>query len=115
MLWIKGLIAALVIMGATTFAKKIGDTWLAAVLVTLPYTTILFFVFTYLDPGKVEGKFDQLAMQTFWATLATSTFALGVALALKNNLSFPQAVVAGLVLLLIAQFALRLALTSGLI
>lgn len=82
---IKVLISALIIAAASEVARR--DVPLAAILASLPLTSILAILWLYHDTrnGQLTGE---LASQIFWAILPSLLFFVAFPLLLKAGLRF---------------------------
>ena len=84
---IKILLSAVVIAAVSEIGKKY--TWSAAIIVSLPLTSILAFVWLYLDTRDVQKVID-LSLSTIIMTIPSVIFfiILPIMLKLKYNFSF---------------------------
>ena len=84
---IKTLISALIIVAVSEIAKKY--TWTAAIIVSLPLTSILAFVWLYWDT-KDSQKVIELSYSTIVMTIPSIVFfiVLPTLLKLKQNFFF---------------------------
>jgi hypothetical protein len=82
---LKVLISALIIAAASEVARR--DAPLAAILASLPLTSILAILWFYHDThnGQLAGE---LATQIFWAILPSLLFFIAFPLLLKTGLRF---------------------------
>jgi hypothetical protein len=88
--FVKTIISALVIAGVSELAKR--STALAAILVSLPITSILAMIWVYRDSRDAQ-KVSSLSIQIFWAVLPSLVYFLTLPLLLKSGVAFPWAVV----------------------
>lgn len=82
---IKTLISALVIVAVSEIAKKY--TWAAAVIVSIPLTSLLAFIWLYFDTKDTQKVID-LSLSTIVMTLPSIVFFLILPLMLKLKQSF---------------------------
>ncbi len=82
---IKIIVSALVLVAASELAKR--NTFLAALLVSLPLTSLLAFVWLYLDTGDVQ-KVAALSHSILWLVLPSLVLFLLLPLLLKSGLGF---------------------------
>ena len=84
---IKTLISALIIVAVSEIAKKY--TWAAAVIVSIPLTSLLAFIWLYFDTKDTQKVID-LSLSTIIMTLPSIIFfiVLPIMLKLKNNFTF---------------------------
>ncbi len=82
---IKTLISALVIVAVSEIAKKY--TWAAAVIVSIPLTSLLAFIWLYFDTKDTQKVID-LSLSTIVMTLPSIIFFLILPLMLKLKYSF---------------------------
>ena len=88
---IKILLSALIIAAVSEIGKKY--TWSAAIIVSLPLTSILAFVWLYLDTRNVQKVID-LSLSTIVMTIPSIIFflILPIMLKLKYNFSFSMVI-----------------------
>ena len=84
----KVLISSLVIAIASELAKK--STLLAAILASLPLTSILVILWLYRDTHDSQKVID-LSVGIFWAVLPSLVFFIILPWALKSGLRFTTA------------------------
>ncbi len=82
---IKILITALVVAGVSELSRRYNI--LAALLVSLPLTSILAFIWIYFDTQD-NSKIIELSYSVFWLVLPSLAFFLILPLLLKHGLSF---------------------------
>ena len=82
---IKTLVSALVIVAVSEIAKKY--TWAAAVIVSIPLTSLLAFFWLYFDTKDTQKVID-LSLSTIVMTLPSIIFFLILPLMLKLKHSF---------------------------
>ena len=82
---IKTLVTALVIVAVSEIAKKY--TWAAAVIVSIPLTSLLAFIWLYFDTKDTQKVID-LSLSTIVMTLPSIIFFLILPLMLKLKHSF---------------------------
>ena len=83
-LFLKTLITAVIIVAVSEIAKKY--TWAAAILVSLPLTSLLAFIWLYWDTKDTQKVID-LSLSTIVMTLPSIVFfvVLPVMLKMKQN------------------------------
>ena len=88
---IKILLSAVIIAAVSEIGKKY--TWSAAIIVSLPLTSILAFVWLYLDTRDVQKVID-LSLSTIVMTIPSIIFfiILPIMLKLKYNFSFSMVI-----------------------
>ena len=82
---IKIIVSALVLVAASELAKR--NTLQGALLASLPLTSLLAFVWLYLDTGDVQ-KVSALSLNIFWLVLPTLALFLLLPLLLKFGWGF---------------------------
>lgn len=82
---IKTLITALVIAGISEVAKR--WTPIAAILASLPLTSILAMIWLYHDTHDIS-KINELSHSIFWAVLPSLLFFVALPLLLKAGIKF---------------------------
>ncbi len=107
---IKIVLSALIIATVSELGKRF--TLLAAILASLPLTSILALTWLYLDTGESQRIID-LSFGIFWAVLPSLVFFLVLPLLLRNGMAFAPAMLVasavmavsyGLYTLLLRQF-----------
>ena len=110
---IKILLSSLVLVAVSEIAKR--SSLLGALLASLPLTSLLAFVWLYVDTGDVH-KVSALSADIFWLVLPSLPLFLVLPWLLKSGWSFwlslgvaalVSAVCYGLLLLLIKQIAVQ--------
>jgi len=86
---IKIIVSALIIAGVSELAKRF--TPVAAVLASLPLTSILAMIWLYHDTKNIE-KISRLSIDIFWAVLPSLLFFIALPLLLKTGVKFSWAV-----------------------
>ena len=81
----KILISALVVAAVSELGKRFS--WLAAILASLPLTSLLAIVWLYRDTGDVQ-KIIELSKGIFWAVLPSLLFFLILPILLKYGVRF---------------------------
>ena len=83
----KTLLSALIIVIVSEIAKKY--TWAAAVIVSIPLTSLLVFIWLYYDTKDAQ-KVIELSLSTLVMTIPSITFfiVLPIMLKLKQNFTF---------------------------
>ena len=84
---IKTLLTAVIIVAVSEIAKKY--TWAAAVFVSIPLTSLLAFIWLYLDTRDIQRVID-LSLSTIVMTIPSIIFfiTLPIMLKLKQNFTF---------------------------
>ena len=95
---IKTIISALIIAGVSELGKRF--TPLAAVLASLPLTSILAAIWLYKDTQDVN-KVADLTTNIFWAVLPSLLFFVTFPLLLKAGLKFGWAMTAACVIMFV--------------
>jgi hypothetical protein len=93
---LKVIITALLVTGISELSRRY--TTLAAILASLPLTSILAMIWLYLDT-KDAGKISDLSYGIFWAVLPSLLFFIALPLLLKAGLKFPLALLVSCVLM----------------
>jgi hypothetical protein len=93
---LKVIITALLVTGISELSRRY--TTLAAILASLPLTSILAMIWLYLDT-KDAGKISELSYGIFWAVLPSLLFFIALPLLLKAGLKFPLAMLVSCVLM----------------
>lgn len=84
----KTLITALIVAVVSELARRY-TVW-AALLASLPLTSILAFIWVYWDT-KDSGKIIELSYSVFWLVFPSLAFFLILPFLLKQGLAFPAA------------------------
>ena len=82
---IKTLLSAVMIAAISELGKRFS--WLAAILASLPLTSILAIIWLYHDTGDVQ-KISDLTKGIFWAVLPSLLFFIIFPILLKNGIRF---------------------------
>ena len=85
---IKTTITALIVAAVSELARRY-TVW-AALLASLPLTSILAFIWVYWDT-KDSGKIIELSYSVFWLVFPSLAFFLILPLLLKQGWAFPAA------------------------
>lgn len=85
---VKIVVSGLIIAGVSELAKRF--TPLAAILASLPLTSILAMIWLYRDTKDVQ-KISSLSTGIFWAVLPSLLFFFVLPLLLKSGIKFPWA------------------------
>lgn len=110
---IKIMLSALIILAVSEIAKR--SSLLGAMLASLPLTSLLAFVWLYLDTGDVQ-KVASLSSDIFWLVLPSLALFLVLPLLLKMGWGFwlslavamlVTAACYGVMLLLFKQFTVQ--------
>ena len=96
---IKIVISGLIIAGVSELAKRY--TPLAAVLASLPMTSILAMIWLYRDT-RDAGKVADLSVGIFWAVLPSMFFFVVLPLLLKMGWKFSWAMLASSVIMFLS-------------
>ena len=89
-LFIKIITTALIIVGVSELAKRF--TPLAAILASLPLTSILAMIWLYRDTKNID-KIADLSIGIFWAVLPSLLFFIILPLLLRSGIKFGWAMV----------------------
>ena len=109
---IKILLSSLILVAVSEIAKR--SSLLGALLASLPLTSLLAFVWLYLDTGDVQ-KVASLSSDIFWLVLPSLALFLVLPLLLKMGWSFWLSLAAAMlvtaacygVMLLFKQFSVQ--------
>ena len=85
---VKTIISALIIAGISELAKRYVP--IAAILASLPLTSILAMIWLYRDTKDTQ-KISRLSTEIFWAVLPSLLFFLVLPFLLKGGIKFPWA------------------------
>ncbi len=96
---VKTIITALVIVGVAEIAKKFSP--VAAILASLPLTSILAMIWLYIDTKNTQKIID-LSSDIFWAVLPSLIFFIVLPILLKNGLKFSIAMFISAIIMFIA-------------
>ncbi|MEZ5009010.1 MAG: DUF3147 family protein [Chitinophagales bacterium] len=96
---IKIIVTALVIVGVAEVGKKFSP--IAAILASLPLTSILAMIWLYTDTKDVQKVID-LSSNIFWAVLPSLVFFIVLPMFLKNGLRFSLAMGLSIIVMFIA-------------
>jgi len=94
---LKVFISALVIAAVSELARRY--TLAAAILLSLPLTSILAFIWLYIDTQD-NTKLAELSYGTFWAVLPSLVFFLVLPVFLKWEWNFVPAMLASVTIML---------------
>lgn len=89
----KILITALIVAAVSELARRY-TVW-AALLASLPLTSILAFIWVYWE-SKDTGKIIELSYSVFWLVFPSLAFFLILPFLLKQGLAFPAAMAAAI-------------------
>lgn len=89
----KILITAMIVAAVSELAR-LYTVW-AALLASLPLTSILAFIWVYRDT-KDTGKIIELSYSVFWLVLPSLAFFLILPFLLRQGLAFPMAMAASI-------------------
>ena len=84
----KTIVSALIIAGVSELAKRFIP--VAAILASLPLTSILAMIWLYRDTKDVQ-RISNLSTEIFWAVLPSLLFFLCLPFLLKVGIKFPWA------------------------
>ncbi len=84
-LLVKALISALIIVAVSEIAKKY--TWFAAIIVSIPLTSLLAFIWLYFDTKDTQ-KVINLSLSTIVMTVPSIIFFIVLPIMLKNKFTF---------------------------
>jgi hypothetical protein len=107
---IKVLLTAVIIVTVAELAKR--GTWLAALLASLPLTSLLAFVWLYLDTGST-AKVAELSQGIFWLVLPSLVMLLLLPALLRMGWGFWTGLGASASATALAYLAMAWALRLG--
>ena len=90
----KTLITALIIVIVSEIAKKY--TWAAAIIVSIPLTSLLAFIWLYYDTKDVQKVID-LSLSTIVMTLPSIVFFIVLPFMLKFKYSFSFSIIVAII------------------
>lgn len=93
---IKVIVTALLVTGISELGRRYSA--LAAILASLPLTSILAMIWLYWDTRDAQ-KVSDLSYGIFWAVLPSLLFFIALPLLLKAGLKFPLALLVACVLM----------------
>jgi hypothetical protein len=93
---IKVIVTALLVTGISELGRRYSA--LAAILASLPLTSILAMIWLYWDTRDAQ-KVSDLSYGIFWAVLPSLLFFIALPLLLKAGLKFPLALLLSCVLM----------------
>ena len=96
---LKIIITAIVVVGISEIGKKFSP--IAAILASLPLTSILAMIWLYTDTKDIHKIID-LSSNIFWAVLPSLVFFLVLPILLKNGLKFSIAMFISAIIMFIA-------------
>lgn len=82
---LKIILAAILIVAISEIAKR--SSTMGALLASLPITSILAFVFLYVDSKEI-AKVSALSMDIFWLVIPSLTLFLVLPVLLKKGMNF---------------------------
>mgnify|MGYP001219638956 FL=1 len=91
---LKTLISALIIVIVSEIAKKY--TWAAAIIVSIPLTSLLAFIWLYYDTKDVQKVID-LSLSTIVMTLPSIVFFIVLPFMLKFKYSFSFSIIVAII------------------
>lgn len=91
---LKTLITALVVAAVSELSRRF--TTIAALLVSLPLTSILAFIWIYWD-SQDNAKIIEMSYSVFWLVLPSLMFFLVLPLLLKHGVGFPLAMLLSII------------------
>lgn len=97
--FLKVIITALVIVGIAELGKKFSP--LAAILASLPLTSILAMVWLYVNTQDIQKVID-LSSHIFWAVLPSLIFFIVLPILLRNGIRFSIAMAVSTVIMFIS-------------
>jgi hypothetical protein len=99
----KVAITAAIVVAVSEIAKR--STLMAAILASLPLTSLLAFVWLYLDTGDTI-RIGQLSMGVFWLVIPSLPLFLVLTLLLRNGYGFWSSLAAGCIVAAAAYLAM---------
>lgn len=91
---IKTLLTAFVVVAVAELSRRY--TLWASLLVSLPLTSILAFIWIYVEGGD-SAKIIEMSYSVFWLVFPSLAFFLILPLLLKQGLAFPPAMAVSIV------------------
>lgn len=104
---IKVLLSALIIAGVSELGRRCS--LFAAILASLPLTSILAIAWLYYDT-RDTGQVIQLTQSIFWVVLPSLVFFLALPLLLKAGMSFTPALLLSCTVMIVTYWLYTLAL-----
>lgn len=93
---LKTLLTALIVAAVSEVSQRF-PLW-ASLLVSLPLTSILAFIWIYAE-SKDSGKIIEMSYSVFWLVFPSLAFFLILPLLLKHGLAFPLAMTVSVVIM----------------
>lgn len=90
-LLLKTLITALIVVAVSEVARR--HTLMAAVLASLPLTSVLAFIWLYVDTHDT-ARISALSYDIFWMVLPSLLLFISLPMLLKSGISFPLSLLA---------------------
>lgn len=84
----KVMVTALVVAGISELSKRFS--LMAALLASLPMTTVLAFIWIYIE-SKDTAKISTMSYDIFWLVLPSLAFFLILPMTMKLGIQFPAA------------------------
>lgn len=100
---LKVLISAIIIVAVTELSKRGGTFW-GGVLASLPLTSLLAFLWIYLDT-RDSARVAALAWSIFWLVLPSLTLFIVLPLLLKRGVTFAIALPVSVAVMIAAYLA----------
>jgi len=100
---VKVLLTAAVVVAVAEISKR--STFWGAAIASLPLTSVLAFIWLYLDTGNSQ-RVGELSLGIFWLVLPSLTLFLVLPLLLRFGLSFWMSLGAACVATALAYFAM---------
>lgn len=104
---IKIIITAVIVIGISELGKKFSP--IAAILASLPLTSILAIIWLYNDTKDVQKIID-LSSNIFWAVLPSLVFFIVLPLLLKSGVRFSFAMIISVTVMFITYSVYALVL-----
>lgn len=82
---LKTFVTALIVAGVSELSRRFG--LMAALLASLPLTTLLAFIWIYLDSGDTK-KIADMSYDVFWLVIPSLSFFLVLPFLLNQNVAF---------------------------
>lgn len=98
---LKVLVSAIIIVAVSEIAKR--SSTFAAVLASLPLTSLLAFIFLYVDTRDVQ-KVAELSHGIIWMIIPSFVLFISLPILLKKGVQFPVALSISVVLTTVAYF-----------
>jgi hypothetical protein len=99
---IKVLITAVMVAAASEIAKR--SNWLAAVILSLPLTSVLAFIWIYVDSRDAK-KISELSLSTLWMVIPSLAFFICLPVCIKLGVNFWLSFLISVIVTAVVYFA----------